>query len=260
MLRSDAKAFRKACVLGVLIHAAIASALIVGASGTREREWRPLAVVDMSRFDPLGGLGGSDDALLREEAAPVPEAVEPEAAEPEPEPDPEEFRAIETSSERVEPLPPPAAAEAPKERPKPKPRAVTAPSRASGPPPGMQGPGAAAPGSGGPGPGGARGGSGVGNPDELDAYKASVRRRLERRKKYPPSAQARRMAGVARVRFTVRKDGTISSSALVESSGHGVLDDEAMALLARSSPLPPIPDGAGLDSLDLTVPLSFSLN
>jgi protein TonB len=110
------------------------------------------------------------------------------------------------------------------------------------------------------GPGGPPGGTGLGNPDELEAYKAAIRRRLERRKKYPPSARARRLTGVARVSFTVNRDGSISGASLTQSSGHGVLDAEALALLARSSPLPPIPDSAGLSTLDLSVPLRFSFN
>jgi protein TonB len=68
------------------------------------------------------------------------------------------------------------------------------------------------------------------------------------------------MTGVARVIFTVHKDGSVSSAALVQSSGHAVLDDEAIALLARSSPLPPIPEGTGLTSLNIAVPLKFSLD
>jgi protein TonB len=127
----------------------------------------------------------------------------------------------------------------------------------------MSGPGFSgteASGTGDTGPGGTPGGRGAGNPNELDAYTAAVRRRLERRKKYPPAAQARRIVGVVRVSFTVLKDGTIRSPSLLESSGHGILDDEAMALLARSSPLPPIPESTGLSSLNISVPFRFSLN
>ncbi|MDR3153318.1 MAG: energy transducer TonB [Deltaproteobacteria bacterium] len=255
-LRAEARAFRAACALGAAVHLAALAFLVWGLGPEEAEDWRPIAVMDLSRFDPLGGQGGIEDLLRSdEEMVPVPE--EPQLAEA-PEPEPEDLTVPESTAESAEPLPPPPAApaETPKPTPKPKPlRQAAAPSQPAGLPAHSS-----APGIGGSGPGGTPGGSGRGNTDELAAYKAAIRRRLESRKKYPPAAQARRVTGVVRVSFTVHKDGRLSSPALVASSGHGILDDEAMALLARVSPLPPIPDGTGLNTLNLTVPLRFSLN
>jgi protein TonB len=254
-VRAEARAFRKACLFGIAAHIAAAAALAFGTGGYEERVWIPLAVLDMSPFDPIGGQGGLEDALLAEEMGPEPEPPPEEIFWPEPEP--EELHVLESTSERAEYLPPPPPVAPRKERPAPQP-----PSRPAevSPAPGPSAGAAPAPGIGGSGPGGTPGGTGRGDANELEAYKASVRRRLERRKKYPPAAHARRTTGTVRVSFTVHKDGRISSPVLLQSSGHDILDDEAMALLARASPLPPIPDSAGLNSLDISVPLRFSLN
>jgi protein TonB len=46
---------------------------------------------------------------------------------------------------------------------------------------------------------------------------------------------------------------------MTASSGQAALDQEAMALLKRCAPFPPIPKGLGLASLELNVPVSFSV-
>lgn len=80
---------------------------------------------------------------------------------------------------------------------------------------------------------------------------------LERRKRYPVEARAQRREGVAHVRFTMDREGRVLSARLERSSGHVVLDHEAVALLHRAQPLPkPPPDVAG-DPISLTVPVEF---
>jgi protein TonB len=107
--------------------------------------------------------------------------------------------------------------------------------------------------------GGAGGGSGQGTRNALQAYSSLIRRRLERNKKYPPAAQARRITGLVTVSFTVSRSGAVSGTRLVGSSGQSLLDDEVMALLRRVSPLPPIPSEVTQNSVTLTVPISFSV-
>ncbi|MDR2442534.1 MAG: energy transducer TonB [Deltaproteobacteria bacterium] len=256
--RQDRNAFFYAMLLGLLLHASaiLAMALMPGAFGVDE--FQTLAVLDFSEYDPLGGQGGvegvqPDEAMVFEEPEPIAEIVEPE-----PEPEIEEpIPILESLSEKAEEVPPPPPppdeprAETP--RPRPTPRPTATPTEGSG-----TGTGLAA-GSGGPGPGGTAGGTGFGNPDAVKAYQARIRQRLERNKKYPPAAQVKRLTGVCTVSFVVTRDGTVHSPRLVTSSGHQVLDDEALALLRRVSPLPPFPAAIESASLSLTVPLRFSL-
>ena len=79
---------------------------------------------------------------------------------------------------------------------------------------------------------------------------------LERRKRYPRTAMARKMEGVVQIRFLVAPDGTVLASEIVRSSGTPDLDGEALDLLRRASPVPPPPPE--IKTL-VTVPISFSL-
>lgn len=80
---------------------------------------------------------------------------------------------------------------------------------------------------------------------------------LERRKRYPAEARSRRLQGVAYVRFTMDRRGRVLSAALERSSGHVVLDREAVALLRRSQPLPEPPADLAGETLSLSVPIEF---
>jgi protein TonB len=238
-LPEEKRAFWRALFIGTFFHVAILLGIVVVAGSGGDSPFETLATADLSIYDPLGGLGGE------------PEPFEPEP-EPEPlmeeEPEPEEFEVLESISEVAEIIPPPPPVPADKPKDKPKPRPIIRPAAEL------------SPGAGTPGPGGTPGGTGKGVSDELSAYKAMVRKKMERGKKYPPAAQTRRQTGVVRVSFVINKDGSIHSASITESSGHGILDDEVLALLKRLAPLPPLPQSSGLSSLKVTVPLRFSLS
>ena len=94
--------------------------------------------------------------------------------------------------------------------------------------------------------------------DALPAWRGEVSARLQQAKRYPNTARLRGEQGVATVSFTVDRSGHVISAELVRSSGTPSLDAEAVALIHRAEPLPPLP--ADLPSVTLTVPISFSLN
>lgn len=260
-------AFFQALGVGILMHA-FALAFIGMHKSVEFHEYATLAVMDFSDFDPLGGQGGDGgepaEEIAREEPEPEPAPepfVEPE---PEPEPPPEDLTLLESLAEAAEPAPmlapPPAPEDRPKpaERPRPKP-APPKPAQAGGQVGGQSDGIPGTPGIGGSGPGGTPGGAGTGNTDEMSAYKGKVRRRLERRKKYPGAAQNRGISGTATVSFVISKDGGVHSTTLVSSSGSSVLDDEAVALPPRCSPMPPLPKSFTGANLKLTVPIRFSV-
>ena len=60
-----------------------------------------------------------------------------------------------------------------------------------------------------PGTNGVQGGSGT-NTDELNAYRAAIRREIERHKRYPARAKMMRKQGVVSVSFSVSSDGSLS--------------------------------------------------
>ncbi|XKH37828.1 energy transducer TonB [Azospirillum doebereinerae] len=82
---------------------------------------------------------------------------------------------------------------------------------------------------------------------------------MERHKRYPRSAQARRQEGVSQVRFTIDRQGNVLSVQLDKTSGHGVLDEETVEMVRRASPLPAPPDDMAQDRIELVVPVQFFL-
>lgn len=65
--------------------------------------------------------------------------------------------------------------------------------------------------------------------------------------------------GVAYLRFTMDRQGRVLGFRLDRGTGHGDLDQEALALLERAAPLPPLPAEMPQAQLELVVPLRFVL-
>ena len=83
--------------------------------------------------------------------------------------------------------------------------------------------------------------------------------RLQRAKRYPDSARSRGEQGVAMTTFTMDRAGHVLATSLVRSSGSPALDEEAVALIRRAEPLPPMPAEMPGATVTLTVPVSFAL-
>lgn len=86
-------------------------------------------------------------------------------------------------------------------------------------------------------------------------YDALIAGHLERFKRYP--AAGRGAAGTVLVRFTVNRKGEVTRSEVTKSSGHSVLDDEALATLRRASPFPAFPSAKPGDIETYVVPINF---
>jgi protein TonB len=89
----------------------------------------------------------------------------------------------------------------------------------------------------------------------MASWQARLVAHLERRKRYPAAALARRAEGVAQVRFAIDRSGRVLSSRLAASSGDPALDAEAVAMVLRASPVPAPPPDA---PLELVAPVKFS--
>jgi protein TonB len=66
--------------------------------------------------------------------------------------------------------------------------------------------------------------------------------------------------GVVMLHFVMDAQGRVSRSEIAGSSGRPVLDNEALALISRAQPLPPLPADFPSPTLDAVVPIEFSLN
>ena len=92
---------------------------------------------------------------------------------------------------------------------------------------------------------------------KVQSWKIQVAAVLERNKRYPPDARARREQGVVQVAFSLDAQGRLLASRVQKGAGAVSLDEEAVALLRRA-PLPPPPAELGT-RVELVVPIRFSL-
>jgi protein TonB len=91
-------------------------------------------------------------------------------------------------------------------------------------------------------------------------YLTQVRLRLEQNKTYPRMAEMRRQEGEVMLRFTIDRDGHVLSHVIDRSSGYTVLDRETESMLARSDPLPPVPQELTGTTFEIVVPVQFELS
>jgi protein TonB len=83
--------------------------------------------------------------------------------------------------------------------------------------------------------------------------------RLERSKRYPYAARMNRWEGRVVVQAVVRNDGQVVSLEIAESSGHTILDNDAMELIRKISPLH-LKHPLGQTQVALLVPVGYSLH
>lgn len=69
-------------------------------------------------------------------------------------------------------------------------------------------------------------------------YRSKVIAHLGRYKSYPASANALRLEGSVRVTFSIGSDGLVKSASVSTSSGHNILDRDALSMLRRAQPFP----------------------
>jgi periplasmic protein TonB len=95
--------------------------------------------------------------------------------------------------------------------------------------------------------------------DDQTSYEQVISSLIAKEKKYPRSARKRGVSGMVTVKFTVLKTGKIVDSEVVVSAKSPRLDNEALAMLERVSPLPAIPIEFELEEMTFVLPIEFSL-
>lgn len=91
-------------------------------------------------------------------------------------------------------------------------------------------------------------------------WQGALLAQLEKFKRYPSDAMAGHQEGVPTVTFSMDRKGHVLSVTLASSSGHALLDQEAVALPKRAQPLPIPPDSVAGDPITLTVPVEFYIH
>jgi protein TonB len=82
---------------------------------------------------------------------------------------------------------------------------------------------------------------------------------IERFKRYPTEARARGQQGLARVAFTIDRDGRVRASHILQTSGSPELDQESLAMLTRAQPMPKPPSQVQSSELSFVVPVRFNI-
>lgn len=90
-------------------------------------------------------------------------------------------------------------------------------------------------------------------------FQRTLLRHLNRHKRYPPGARAKREQGVVYIRFAMDRRGHVLSAGIERPSRIAPLDEEGLALLRRAEPLPTPPAEVAGDPVEFIVPVEFSL-
>ena len=85
---------------------------------------------------------------------------------------------------------------------------------------------------------------------QMESYGSKVNGHVQRYKRYPAEAARAGMRGAVRVSISIAASGALAGARVTASSGHALLDSEALATLRRAAPYPKPPAG---------VPARFSL-
>lgn len=87
----------------------------------------------------------------------------------------------------------------------------------------------------------------------------SLWKRIEQLKRYPSLARTRRWEGKVILEAVIRDDGTIMELRIEESSGHAILDQDALAVVKKASPLQ-LRHSLGQPQITILVPISYNLD
>jgi protein TonB len=93
----------------------------------------------------------------------------------------------------------------------------------------------------------------------MASWRDQVVAQLQRAKRYPSGAEARRAEGVVTLSFSLSRGGAVLSRSIARSSGNSELDQEVLAMVMRAQPFPQFPPGMNQASVQLSVPVRFSL-
>lgn len=82
---------------------------------------------------------------------------------------------------------------------------------------------------------------------------------LKRHQRYPSESRSKREEGTVQVAFTIDPSGRVTSSRVTRSSGSPALDQAALDMLRRASPVPAPPKEIAKASMPISLPVAFDL-
>ncbi len=94
--------------------------------------------------------------------------------------------------------------------------------------------------------------------DVADTYLAEIHRALQSEQRYPRTAKRRRLEGQVELRFVLDANGNVVDWEIAEPAEHRILTAEVERMI-QAVRMPEIPEDAGIDRLELSVPIQFRL-
>ena len=95
--------------------------------------------------------------------------------------------------------------------------------------------------------------------DFLSNYLNLVISKIQKAKRYPLQARKEKIEGEVKLKFLINSRGELESAELVSSSGFEILDREALEMLHRAVPFPPLPEEIKERGLELNLKVKFHL-
>ncbi|RTL72990.1 MAG: energy transducer TonB [Hyphomicrobiales bacterium] len=93
-------------------------------------------------------------------------------------------------------------------------------------------------------------------PDIASSFQRELQRHIARFQNDPARLKQGLRDGTVRILFVLRRDGSILHAAVERSSGQKLLDEEALEVIRRAEPMPPIPPGLP-ERLRILLPVAF---
>jgi protein TonB len=91
------------------------------------------------------------------------------------------------------------------------------------------------------------------------SYLKQLKRKIANKWLYPEEACARQETGTAVVRFSIAEEGILVDSLIISSSGHDILDSEALRVVRAAGPFNPLPKKFNLSKLHIIAQFRYNL-
>ncbi|HEB9333731.1 TPA: energy transducer TonB [Campylobacter coli] len=97
--------------------------------------------------------------------------------------------------------------------------------------------------------------------EQVKSYQALLMAHLTKFKKYPQEAIVQKQEGVVRIRVSIDESGNVLSKELKKSCLYAALNDEALSLFKRASPLPKPPKEMlkNGDKISFVMPIDYNI-
>lgn len=99
-----------------------------------------------------------------------------------------------------------------------------------------------------------------GVPKEMMPYVKAVQQKISESVRYPAEAKSYGWEGTVKLGMLILKDGTMAYALVKNSSGHEIFDEFAVEQARASAPFDPFPADVGLEELNITIPIVYSLD